>query len=238
MDPMTDFDVTDELQDATQRLVRTVDAMSDEEYAAASLLPGWTRAHVVAHLALNAEALAGVLTGIVTGEPTTMYASQEQRDADIEELAAAEPSALRDRLLGSTTDLAAAVAAVPDEGWDTGVERTPGSGRSFVAHAVPGMRLREVEIHHADLDAGYSRADWPRSFSERVLRSMMKRDPGDAPFTAIPHDLEGTWQCGEVTASSPVVRGSAADLAWWLTGRDDGAGLTADGGALPRIEAW
>ncbi|WP_167735985.1 maleylpyruvate isomerase family mycothiol-dependent enzyme [Nocardioides sp. 503] len=235
---MTDPDVTDELQDATSRLVRTVDALTDEEYAAASLLPDWSRAHVVAHLALNAEALTGVLRGIVGGEPTTMYASQEQRDADIEELAAADPSELRDRLLGSTTDLADAMAAVPDEGWDTVVERTPGSGRTFVAHAVPGMRLREVEIHHADLAAGYTRAEWPTSFSERVLRSMMKRDAGDEPFTAVPHDLAGTWQCGEVTDSSPVVRGSAADLAWWLTGRDDGEGLTTDSDALPRIEAW
>ncbi|WP_193611519.1 maleylpyruvate isomerase family mycothiol-dependent enzyme [Nocardioides lijunqiniae] len=235
---MTDADLTDELQDATSRLVRTVDALTDEEYAAASLLPGWTRGHVVAHLALNAEALAGVLAGIVSGRPAPMYPSQEQRDADIEELAAAEPGELRDRLLASTTELADAVAAVPEPGWDTVVERTPGSGRTFVAHAVPGMRLREVEIHHADLAAGYTRADWPTSFSQRVVRSMMKRDAGDQPFTAAPHDVDGTWQCGEVTASSPVVRGSVADLAWWLTGRDDGAGLTTDGGALPRIEAW
>ena len=48
---------TASLRDADHRLVRTVDGLSDEQLAAPSLLPGWTRAHVVAHLALNAEAL-------------------------------------------------------------------------------------------------------------------------------------------------------------------------------------
>jgi maleylpyruvate isomerase len=238
MGHMTDPHLTKELQEATQRLVRTVDALDEEGYAAPSLLPGWTRGHVVAHLALNAEGLVGALAGIVKGEPIPMYASQEGRDKDIEELAGAGPADLRARLLGSSTELADAMAALPDEGWDTVVERTPDRGTTFVAHAVPGMRLREVEIHHADLGAGYSRADWPGTFSTRVLRAMVRREGWAEPFTADPDDLDGTWQAGDVTEGSPVVRGAAADLAWWLTGRGDGAGLTTDGGALPRIEAW
>ena len=50
------------LPEATQRLVRTVDGLDDDALAAPSGLPDWTRAHVVAHLALNAEGLASVLT--------------------------------------------------------------------------------------------------------------------------------------------------------------------------------
>jgi len=30
----------------------------------------------------------------------------------------------------------------------------------------------------------------------------------------------------------------ATDLAWWLTGRGEGEGLTTEGGTLPRIEEW
>ena len=41
------------------------------------------------------------------------------------------------------------------------IERTPGGDRTFAGAASRGMRLREVEIHHADLDAGYTHADWP-----------------------------------------------------------------------------
>ena len=36
---------------ADHSLVRTVDALSDSQYAEPSQLPGWSRAHVVAHLA-------------------------------------------------------------------------------------------------------------------------------------------------------------------------------------------
>ena len=58
------------IPEATQRLVRTVDSLDDEELATPSGLPDWTRAHVVAHLALNAEGLAGVLRSRIEGEPT------------------------------------------------------------------------------------------------------------------------------------------------------------------------
>ena len=52
--------------------------------AGPSLLPGWTRKHVVAHLAANAEALGRLLHWAKTGERTPMYSSTEQRNADIE----------------------------------------------------------------------------------------------------------------------------------------------------------
>ena len=42
------------------------------------------------------------------------------------------------------------------------------------------MRWREVEIHHADLDVGYSQANWPAEFSVAVIESMARRDVGRA----------------------------------------------------------
>ena len=223
------------LQNADARLVRTVDGFTGPDWEAPSALPGWTRAHVVAHLALNSEGLAGALGGVVSGEPVAMYASQEARDRDIDELAAAEPDELRARLMAGVTEFADAVTAVPDDAWGTRIERTPGSDRTFVAAAAVGMRLREVEIHHADLDAGYSHRDWPTAFSALVLDSMVKRGAARRPFTADPTDLDGTWELGQ---GGPTVSGAAADLAWWLTGRGTGEGLTSDDGDLPGIEEW
>ena len=91
------------LPEATQRLVRTVDGLDDAALAAPSGLPDWTRAHVVAHLALNAEGLAHVLTSRTEGRPTSMYRSDEARDGDIDDLAAADRAELRDRFLAGTT---------------------------------------------------------------------------------------------------------------------------------------
>ena len=224
----------DLLPEATRRLIRTTDELDDAAYAGPSLLPGWTRAHVLAHLALNAEALAGVLAGLVEGRPVAMYASQEARDGDIEELAGQSPTELRSRLLAACTTLSDAIAAVPDDAWTGSVERTPG-GRTFPVASVPDMRLREVEIHHADLAAGYAHSDWPAAFTAYLLDSLAGARPIEGSFTAHATDLDGTWTFGE---GGPRVSGAAADLGWWLTGRGAGEGLTTEGGELPRIGAW
>jgi maleylpyruvate isomerase len=98
------------------------------------------------------------------------------------------------------------------------------------------MRLRELEIHHADLDAGYTRADWTPAFATLLLDSMAKREAWTEPFLARPTDVEGTWTFG--LGGRTTVTGTAADLGWWLTGRGSGEGLTSDIGKLPGIGAW
>lgn len=220
---------------ADRALVRTVDQLSDAQYAEASQLPGWTRAHVVAHLALNAEGLAGVLHGAHVGQTQPMYASPEARDEDIEELAAAEPAEVRERFMASTSLFAEALDAMHEDDWDGRFERTPG-GPDFALVNVVLMRLREVEIHHADLGAGYSAEDWPDDFAAILLESMTKR-PYPAPFSVRPTDLDRTWRYGDGEAG-PVVSGTAAALGWWLTGRGSGEGLTSDAGTLPEVESW
>jgi maleylpyruvate isomerase len=49
-----------------------------------SRLPGWTRGHVVCHVARNAEGLVRLLHWARTGIETPMYPSAEARVADIE----------------------------------------------------------------------------------------------------------------------------------------------------------
>ena len=230
------------LGDSANRLLRTVDGFHGDDWQAPSLLPGWTRAHVVAHLALNAEGLARGLRGVVAAdpadEPRTMYDSDEKRDSDIAELAAAEPNDIRDRLLGGTTIFHEAVGALPEDAWEERVERTPG-GRTMRADAFPGMRLREMEIHHVDLDAGYTTADWSVEFAEHLLDAMAKRVSPDA-FEVKPLDSSRTWVFGSDDAEYPVpvVSGPAGDLGWWLTGRPAPDTLHCSHGELPAIEGW
>lgn len=239
--PVTDpAPVADLLRGASQRLVRTVDSLADDDWAEPSLLPGWTRADVVAHLALNAEGLGGAVLGVLERQPVPMYESEEARDADIAALAETPPRVLRDRLLAGVTRLADALDALlaePAEVAETRIERTPGSGTSFKAQVVPLLRLREVEVHHVDLDRGYSPADWPAEFPPLVLDLHAGRWRGRPGFTAAATDLGRSWTFGE---PGPTVTGPAAALAWWVTGRPPypGAGeVTSDDGALPGIEA-
>lgn len=221
-----------DLEDATQRLVRRVDELPDESYAARSLLPGWTRGHVVAHLALNAESLEGVLRGAAAGGEPAMYPSQRRRDQDIEDLADATPGELRERLLASVRLFLDAVGDFPEERWGSGFRRLPDSPDLLPAHAVLGMRHREVEIHHVDLDAGYTPREWPGSFVVATVEALRVRAPG---VTLLATDLGRSWHAerGRVTVSGP-----GPQIAWWLSGRGRGEGLTSNGGDLPRIQEW
>src|SRR4051794_40232697 len=63
-EPMPDPRLVELLDSGTRRLVRCVDAIPDDQWIRPSLLPGWSRSHVVAHLTLNAEGLSGALEGV------------------------------------------------------------------------------------------------------------------------------------------------------------------------------
>ncbi|HET8560111.1 MAG TPA: maleylpyruvate isomerase family mycothiol-dependent enzyme [Marmoricola sp.] len=225
------------LHESEQRLVRTVDSLADDQWSQPSVLPGWTRAHVVAHLALNAEGMAGALDALRRGERGAMYESNEKRDADIEELAAEPVADIRDRLFAAGERLREAFAALTDEEWGGSVDRVLG-GPQWPVLAMPGARRREVEIHHADIGCGYRHTDWPRDFCHElldVLATEQAGNPETATFRVSATDLGRSWSVG---ADQPVVSGSGADLAWWLAGRGSGEGLSTATGVLPRIGAW
>ena len=231
---MPDPRLVELLDSGTRRLVRSVDAMADDQWAQPSLLPGWSRAHVVAHLTLNAEGLSGALEGVHEGRPVPMYRSVTARETDINELASARTSELRDRFLASTTVLGEWVEELADNLAGSIVERTPG-GRRFPAGDVGVMRTREVEIHHADLALDYTAADWPGEFVVLLMDSRAGAEHDGAPFTAHALDLDRTWQFG---TGGPTVSGPGSALAWWVTGRGTGDGLTSDDGRVPRMEPW
>jgi len=223
----------DDLVAATQRLIRTVDSLGDDTFAEPSLLPGWTRAHVVAHLTLNAEGLAGVLRGVVEGRDVPMYESNDSRATAIDTLAATTPADLRERFLGSTTLVEDAVVAVPAGGWVGDWRRTSSGGEQFPRIAIPAMRHVEVEVHHADLGAGYGPRHWPEEFVAATFHRVVA-DHADGPG-AVLRGPQGDVALGG--GAGPVVTGALADLTWWLLGRGTGQGLVGDP-HLPELGPW
>ena len=61
---------------------RKLNELSDDELREPSLLPGWTRAHLVGHVGLNARALTRLIEWAATGVETPMYATPEQRKTE------------------------------------------------------------------------------------------------------------------------------------------------------------
>lgn len=220
---------------ADNALVRTVDALPADAFVEASLLPGWTRGHVIAHLALNAEALERVVRSFEAGTPEAMYESDQARDDDIDALAQEERSEIRNRLMSSTTCLSRVLEASRTIGEDALFERTPGGVMCPVAD-IAVLRLREVEIHHADLGVDYGPDDWSTAFAVMLLDSLTAR-PFPVSFVAAATDVERQWHCGN-DADPQGVSGGAAAIGWWLAGRGNGEGLTSSTGVLPRIDPW
>ena len=226
------YSLTD-LRAATEDLLATLDAVPDDDFAQDSLLPDWTIGHVAGHVALNSEGLARAARGLLDGVPRTMYDSNEVRAADIAELAAATPTQIRQRVRAGADDLHAALSDLHERTDLLGTEilRTPDGERRFRGEDVAWMRAREIYIHHADLGLSYTRHDWPEAFWRPLIEQFARK----VSARLVAGDVNETWQADVV---GPTVRGTAADLAWWLTGRPAGDGLDSDSGELPRIEAW
>jgi maleylpyruvate isomerase len=208
--------------------------LDDAALAGPSRLPGWTRAHVVGHLARNADALGNLLRWARTGVASPMYASAEERASGIEATAAQEPGALRADAVAASARLVAAVDALPAEAWDAPI-RTAG-GRPVTGEEVPWMRVRESWVHAVDLAAGAKWADLPAGVVDRLVDEVAGGLAGrdDCPavtLTATDRDPAPTWAIGPAGGEPCEASAPAADLLAWLIGRDNPHGL-------PAVPAW
>lgn len=221
--------------------------MGDEAFRAPSLLPGWTRAHVLTHIARNADAMVNLVNWAKTGEPTLAYPSRERRDADIEAGATRSPDEIRADVVASSDRLADAVRTMPEQAWSAEIE-TPQRVR-MPATVIPWARAREVWIHAVDLDVGASFADMPAPMLAVLIADVSATRSGrDGSPRMVLEDTDSgaTAEVGPgpdgpdgPAGDLGTVRGSAPDLAAWLLGRTKGTGLrTSDGKRPGPLPAW
>ena len=165
-----------DLEMATRRLLATAALLTDSQVREPSRLPGWTRGHVLTHLARNADGCCNLLTWARTGTETPMYPSEAARDAAIAAGAGRRAADIAADARDSARRLATAAARLPAGAWAATVARR---GRAFPARELLAMRRSEVEIHHVHLGAGYQPGDWPPGFARaglaRVARDLAGR---------------------------------------------------------------
>jgi maleylpyruvate isomerase len=252
------------VRQASGRLLRAADALGDDELSAPCALPDWTRAELLTHVARNADGFRRIAEAARDGAVTDMYpGGAAGRAADI--------AAGRGRSNGEVvTDLRRSIDALhdtwerfPADRWDA-VGRMISGERTIAATVT--VRLREVEVHHVDLDVGYGPADWPISFVARELETMLQTLPDrasprrpqlDARYRIEAVDHGRSWivvlhgaraavreddgRSGASGDADAVVSGWGCDLLSWLLGRSSGiASVVASGNDVSalRLSTW
>ncbi len=139
----------------------------------ASLCPGWTRGHILTHVARNADGLTRLARAALEGTGETMYASTERRDEAIDAGAGRSLPDLVEDVRSSAAELRRWLARV-DPSSEVLLERTPG-GPTLRAGVLAFLRIREVVYHHADLDAGFGFEDVEEDLVALFLRDEVTR---------------------------------------------------------------
>ncbi|MCI0689788.1 MAG: maleylpyruvate isomerase family mycothiol-dependent enzyme [Sporichthyaceae bacterium] len=231
-----------EVDGATARVIATARQLTDADLAEPSPLPLWTRGHVLTHIARNADALRNLLIWAATGVETPMYASPEARHDDINAGAVRPAAEQAADVVDSAARFAEAAQQVPEANWSNQVQMR--GGLMIPAWEIFVRRLNEVEIHHVDLDAGYTPAHWPPGWVSRALSDITD---GLATREDYPHlvlHCEDTDRDIEVRPTGSdatiTISGPEPALMAWLIGRSTGDGLTVEphDTPLPALPKW
>jgi maleylpyruvate isomerase len=201
--PLQDID---EVARSTERLLAAIAGIDDGEARAPSALPGWSRGHLLTHLARNADSHVRRTAAALRGEVVDQYAGGPAgRAAEIEAGAGRPAADLLEDVRASAAELAAAWAAAPAHGptWD--VVSRDGGGTERRLKELPGRRWQELEVHLLDLDVGADPDGWSEAFVRRFLPlvrpTMERRLPrGAAPPAAgsLDERAELAWLYGRL----------------------------------------
>ncbi|KIH96387.1 hypothetical protein LP52_25325 [Streptomonospora alba] len=204
----------------------------NEQVAEASALPGWSRGHVVRHLADNARAFERQVRYARRDRLVDLYdGGTRGRDLSIEQGARAPAAHLRGELASAQHDLEEVWAELRAEDW-----HRPVRFRNATVLDTALARWREAEIHAVDLAVGYSPGDWPLPFALHALDFLEARTPTGVRLRLRATDTGFRRETG---AGAPVeVSGAVRDLAAWMAGRDADGRLETTAARLPELAPW
>jgi maleylpyruvate isomerase len=228
---VTDPPELDTLAQSADRFLGAVRTLADDDVLRASALPGWTRAHLLSHVAQAADSRTGMLRAARAGVAGEQYPSEQARADAIEAGARRTAAVIRADVDRAVEECLAAMREHPAGLWDAPAIWLRG-GRGPIRGVVASLRS-ELEYHHVDLAAGYAPDDWPAEFVASELRrvtAFMDHRADAPPVTLI------AAAAVRVGTMPPVdVTGPPTAILAWLSGRSDGSGVDAGAAGLPSL---
>jgi maleylpyruvate isomerase len=223
------------LAQSADRFLGAVRTLADDDVRRASALPGWTRAHLLTHVAQGADSRTGMLRAARSGLIGEQYPSEQARADAIEAGARRSAAFIRADVDRAVEECLTAMRQHPAGLWDAPAIWLRG-GRGPVRGAVASLRS-ELEFHHVDLAAGYAPDDWPAEFVATELRRVtaLMSHRADAPSMTL-IAAAAAAATGRIGTVPPVdVTGSPAAVLAWLSGRGAGSGLDTGAAGLPSL---
>ena len=214
-----------EVPAAVQRLNVVLAEVDESAARGPSALPGWSRAHVVAHLGNFGDAMTRQVEEALEGRQVDMYdGGPPARNAAIESDAARPVDELTQHVREALANLVAAWERVDD--WSRPIRHRNGTLADTVYNA-----WREVDVHAADLDLSYTTDDWSQDFCMHLLAFLRPRVPEGTRLVLQAPGVR--WAHGE--GDELVIEGKLTDLTAWMAGRQPRGPLTGD---LPELQPW
>lgn len=211
----------------TAYFARKLNELPDVALDGAALVPGWSRRHVVAHVGFQARALARLVEAAREGRTEEALSEPEAQNEDVDFGATLPAHALRHLFDHSKVHLDVEWRDLGAQGWRARVHALTGSPVQIAD--TPWLRAREIWMRAVDLDNGGSLLDFPPGLIDRLLAELA----ADLPHAL--HPLDRDAMLGAPRGS--VVRGRAADLLRWITGRG-ARRLEFPDGPLPEPPFW
>ncbi|MEU4194664.1 maleylpyruvate isomerase family mycothiol-dependent enzyme [Kribbella sp. NPDC026611] len=219
--------VTD-VHSAADRLLTLVADVDDAAARADSGLPGWSRGHVITHIANFSEAMTRQVEEALQGRLVEVYdGGRPARDAAIEAGADRSAADLKSHLTQAVTALLTSWDKVSPTDWPL-----PILHRNSNLSAGLQATWRELTIHTTDLDLGVTAASWSEDFCTHLLDFLRPRTPDNTHL--ILQSPTVTWENG--TGEEIRLVGALTDLTAWYAGRQAPGPITGD--PVPDLLPW
>jgi maleylpyruvate isomerase len=233
---------------------RQLAQLTDEDMSGPSLLPGWSRGHVVAHIGYNARHLAHLLEGVRRGE-TQVKAANHVDVHEVDYGATLPDAALRNLHAHAAVHLNVEWRDLPADKWETSLD-WEGQRPLHVADTV-WERAFEVWVHAVDLNVGARFEDLPPQLLDRLFHNVMDDwvDGSDEAneqlqlllqpterediyrLTCPTEMLAAATERGAIPQRTLTLEGTLAALTRWGLGRGT-AGIMTSEGSVPGLRPW